>query len=145
MNLSRCCKITKVLNAVVAGQTTQSSSILDMSGFENVMFLAHLGDVDNTCVLALTAQQNIINSGTGMATVAGSAGGTAAASDYDNTILLLDLIKPREQFIRCQLARGTANAVIDGITAIQYNGRLNPTTHDATVKASAITLSPAEL
>jgi hypothetical protein len=41
--------------------------------------------------------------------------------------------------------RGTANAVIDGIIAIQYNANVEPVTHDSTtVVGSEFHHAPAE-
>ena len=45
--------------------------------------------------------------------------------------------------IRCS-TRGTANAAVSGIIAIQYDARSKPTTHDASVIAQALIKDPNE-
>jgi hypothetical protein len=144
MSLLKNVKITRVANAAAAATTDVNGSILDMQSFEGVMFVALLGDVADTSVLALKAEQNTVNSGTGMAALTGNAGLTAGASNADNTALVLDVHKPRERYVRPVLSRGTANAVVDGIIAIQYGPQHKPTTQAASVIASALIADPAE-
>ncbi len=144
MNLLKNVKITRILATQADGQGTQSSAILDMAGFEGVMFIAKLADVDDTSVLTLQAQQNIIDSTVGMATLTGTATFTAGATDADDDLLVLDIYKPREQFLRAQLVIATANAINVGIIAIQYSGSKMPISQPATVLDSEQLVSPAE-
>ena len=58
---------------------------------------------------------------------------TGAASAYDNGILAVDLHKPTLRYAYSSLARGTANCVIDGCIAIQYNGKNLPITQGSTI------------
>jgi hypothetical protein len=137
-------KITRVTNAVAAGQAATASDILDMSGFEGVVFIAALGDVSDTSVVTLTAQQNTANSTSGMATLSGSATFTAGASDADNKLLVLDVYRPRERYVRAVFTSATANAVKDGVIAIQYGPRVMPVTQGSTVIDSDTLIEPAE-
>jgi hypothetical protein len=145
MSLLKNCKITRVAASAVAAQTDVASSILDMSGFDGVMFIALTGDVTATSALALKCEQNTANSTSGMAELTSSAAFTAGASDADSMALVLDVYKPRERYVRAVLERGTANAVVDGIIAIQYGAHNAPTTQDASVIASALLNDPAEV
>src|SRR4030042_342533 len=61
MNLSKDIKITVVSPAATAATTAIDSSILDMSGFEGVMFIALTGDVTATSDLTLTVKGNSAN------------------------------------------------------------------------------------
>lgn len=63
---------------------------------------------------------------------------TAGASDADNKVLVVDVFDPALRYVFASLTRTTANAVVDGIIAIQYTAGLRPTTQDASVLASAI-------
>jgi hypothetical protein len=72
MSLTKNVKITRVSNAAAAAQTAIESSILDMHGYDGVLFLALLGDVSDGSVLGLAAEQNDANSGSGMAALAGA-------------------------------------------------------------------------
>lgn len=144
MNLSKGIKITRALNAVAAGTTSQNGSILDMSGFDGVMFVAALGTLTATQVTSLKAQQGALVGGGDMADLAGSAVGPLADAD-SNKCLVLDVYRPQKRYVRPVVVRGTANAVIDGVIAIQYSARVKPTIHDAaTIAASELHVSPEE-
>jgi hypothetical protein len=43
MNLSKTAKVVRVLDSVAAGTTAQNGSVVDMSGFEGVQFVALFG------------------------------------------------------------------------------------------------------
>ncbi|MBF8255141.1 MAG: hypothetical protein HW375_48 [Anaerolineales bacterium] len=143
MQLNKGIKITRVLNAVPAGTTDQNGSILDMQGYEGVLFVALLGALTATQVTALHAQQDTDVAGGTMADLLGSSVGPLADGD-GNKCLVLDVYKPRERYVRCVLDRATANAVIDGVIAIQYSARERPTAHAASVAFSESHVSPAE-
>jgi len=144
MNLSKRTKVTVVSPAAAAAQTEIDSSIVDMAGYDGVCFLCLTGDVTTACVLTLTAEQNVLNSASGMATLTGSATFTAGATDADSKVLMLDVNQPRERYVRANLTRTVANAVVGGILALQYSAGNEPTTHDASVIASAMLTAPAE-
>lgn len=143
MNLSKHVKITRVMNAVAAGTTDQNGTVLDMQGFDGVMFIAAFGTLTATQVTSIKAQQGTLSDGSDMADLAGSAVGPLADTD-GNKCLVLDVYRPQERYVRCVVDRGTANAVIDGVDAIQYDTRYKPTTHDATVAFAEAHISPDE-
>jgi hypothetical protein len=141
LNLSNAVKTTRVMNAVSAGTSdTQSSSIIDMQGFDGVVFLASVGTVSNSAVGTLTVQGNTANQTSGMATVSGVTGTNsftdAGAGASSNTDLLLDYYRPQKRYLRAQFQRATANIVINGIWAQQYRARTEQVTQPATVLVS---------
>jgi len=140
MNLLNEVKITRVANAAAAAQTEVLSSVLDMQGYDGVMFVALLGDITATSVLTLTAKGNTASSTSSPTPVTqvATAAFTAGASDADNKVLVVDVFDPALRYVFASLTRTTANAVVDGIIAIQYTAELRPTTQDASVLASAI-------
>lgn len=140
MNLSKGIKITRAANSSAAAQTEVLTSVLDMQGFDGVMFVALLGDVTATSVLTLTAKGNTASSTSSPTPVTqvATAAFTAGASDADNKALVLDVYDPALRYVFASLTRTVANAVVDGIIAIQYMADLRPTTQDATVLASNI-------
>lgn len=142
MNLSKDIKITVVEAAAAAGTTELVSDVLDMTGYEGVMFIALTGDVTDTSVLTLTAKGNTANSVSSPTPVTQKATDafTAGAATADSKVLMVDVYKPAMRYMFASLTRATANAVIGGIIAIQYNARTKPTTQDATVIASAFGL-----
>ena len=140
MNLNKAIKITRAANSSAAAQTEVLTSVLDMQGFDGVMFVALLGDVTATSVLTLTAKGNTASSTSSPTPVTqvATAAFTAGASDADNKALVLDVYDPALRYVFASLTRTVANAVVDGIVAIQYMADLRPTTQDATVLASNI-------
>lgn len=142
MNLSKDVKITVVAAAATAAQTAVTSDVLDMSGYDGVMFIALTGDVTATSVLTLTAKANSANSTSSPTPVTQKATDafTAGASDADSKALVVDVFKPTLRYVFAELTRTTANAVVGGIIAIQYQASNKPTTNDASVIASAFGL-----
>lgn len=136
--------IDRVLIDTAAGQAATAGSILDMAGYEGVLFIAKLGDVTDTSVVTLQAQHNDANSTSGMATLAGSATFTAGATSADDNLLVLEVYRPTKRYIRPLLTSATANAVKNGIIAVRYGPRCKPVTQGATVLASAILIEPAQ-
>lgn len=139
MNLLSNCKITRVANAAAAGTSAVNGSTIDMQGFDGVVFVAAVGTLTATQTTSLKAQEGDTTSPT--ADLAGTGSGNLADGD-SNKCIVLDIYRPLKRYIRAVLVRGVANAVVDGIWAIQYCGDKAPTTHDATVAASKLRVSP---
>lgn len=138
--------VTRIYAGAVAGfGDILSSDILDMTGYEGVMFIADLGDQAATAVATLTAQQDTDAAGGTMATLTGSVAHTFAAADGDDDLLVLDVYKPTERYIRAQLQRATANITVKSIIAIQYGAMKTPVTQSTTVLDSDLLVSPAEV
>jgi hypothetical protein len=144
MHLSKHVKITRVKTAQVAGTTDITSDTIDMQGFDGVLFLAHMGTITSGAVTSLKGQQGAA-SGMGDAADLEGTGVTIADTD-DDKVIGLDIFEPRERYVRCIVDRGTQNAVVDSITAIQYCKQgLLPTTHDSTTVGTVEAhRSPAE-
>ncbi|WP_437228777.1 hypothetical protein SH661x_001075 [Planctomicrobium sp. SH661] len=144
MILSEQIKITRVLNGVVAGTTSQNGTGLSMEGFRGIMFVAAVGALTSTQVTSLKAQQSSDDAATDDYTdIADSA--TSALADADgNKLLVIDIWQPSKNWVRPTVVRGTANAVIDGVFAIQYNARSIPTSMSASVKELVKLVGTAE-
>lgn len=140
MSLLKNVKITPVAAAAVAAQTEVVSSVLDMQGFDGVMFIALLGDVTTACVLTLTAKGNSANSTSSPTPVAqvATAAFTADGTSADDKALVVDVYDPMLRYVFASLTRTAANAVVNGIIAIQYKAEYKPTTQAAAVIASAM-------
>jgi hypothetical protein len=147
MHLSDGVRVTRVVNATAAGTTDVNGTGVDMTadgGYDGVLFVAMFGALTATQVTKLKAQSSSDDgSSDSYADIAGSA--TDALADGDgNDCLMLDVIRPPERYIRPVVDRGTANAVIDGVIAIQYRGRDLPTTNGATIIDLVKLVNPAE-
>lgn len=143
VNLGKNVKITRVSNAVAAGTTDVNCSTLDMQGWEGVMFIAGFGAITATAVTSIKAQQGAESDLSDAADLEGT--GVSVADDDDNQLAWLDIYRPTERYVRAVVDRGTANAVIDFVIAIQYGAKKAPVTHDATtVSGGEVHVSPAE-
>lgn len=143
MNLSKEIKVTRALDSVAAGTSLQEGSVIDMSGFEGVQFIALFGALTPNQATSLKVQQGDLADGSDMADLAGSAH-TALADADGNKCLVTDVFRPQKRYVRPVVTRGTANAVIDGVIALQYSPRVKPVTNGLTVKATKLLVSPEE-
>lgn len=128
--------------AASAAQTELTTDVIDTADCDGVVFIAHLGDVTTGSVLGLVVDDSDEDD-TGFDDLAGPLAFTAGASDADNKLLILDVYKPERRYLRARLTRTSANAVVNGITAIKYGKREVPVTQGATVLDSALLANPA--
>lgn len=144
INLTRDCKLTRVSNAVAAGtDDTTSCAVIDMQNFGSVTFIAAFGVITATAATSIKVQQGAIANMSDAADLLGTS--VSVAADDDNQIVAVEVVEPLERYVRLQIIRSTANAVIDGVIAIQCNPKLAPTTHDSTtVVGTELHASPAE-
>jgi hypothetical protein len=135
-------KFDKCLVANVAGtDDTLTGDILDMQGFDSVCFIAILGDVTNLAVVTLKAMCGSASDLSGGAYKSTTATVTATETTADDKLLILDVVKPGTRYVRPDLVRATANAVVDGIIAIRYNAINIPTTQGTDVVDSDISVN----
>jgi len=142
LNLSKETKVTRVQNAAAAGTSTLTTAAVDMKGYEGVTFVALFGTItDGTPgIKARQGKQSNMSDG---ADLAGTL--TSLATTDDNKCAILDVARPQERYVDCQIIRGGATgAVIDAVLAIQYRAKAVPTTHDATVAKTETHVAPAE-
>lgn len=134
-------KFTRVSNAEAAATTDINSTGVDMVGYESVLFAVHFGTITAGAVTSVKAQQGADNS-SDWEDLEGTA--ITVADDDDNGIVLLEIVKPQDRYVRCVVDRGTQNAVVDAITALQYNTRKQPVTQPASVVGHEAHYSPDE-
>jgi hypothetical protein len=150
-NLARIINFVRVSNAVAAGVTLVTGTHVDLSaGYDGVLFLFALGTLTAGQVTSFKAQGGSLANDSDMADLAGTAGGAAlVVADTDsNKLFALDIYAPQQRYVRPLILRATANAVVDGIFALLYQGAkmgyglANSPALDATVKALAVLASP---
>jgi hypothetical protein len=114
--LSENVKITKVNDVAASANTDLNSGIVDMAGFDGVLFLTSLGTAaaNNTLHVETGDLANMDDA----ADIAGSELGVGS-SDED---LWVDVMRPRERYVRVVVTRGTATTV-ENIWAIQYRAK----------------------
>jgi len=144
-NLLRNVKVSRVNDGEADATGTYYSDIVDMEGFEGVVFIAKFEDVDSGAVLTLSAQQDAVNATANMADLTGNATHTATdATEADDDLLVLDLYRPTNQYVRAKVVVATEAAQLESIVAIQYGAAKAPVTQPATVMDSDTLASPAE-
>jgi len=128
MNLSKNVKIDQVLGYYAAGTTKRTSDILDMTGWDGVCFIAGLGTIIENGTVDVYPEQNSSNSTVGMAEMAGTSAYTvtAAAAALTKSCIIVDIYKPQERYVQCNITPAVQNAVILGIVAIRYKGKMGP-------------------
>jgi hypothetical protein len=140
-NLLSTAEFVRVENAAAAATTDIESDGVDISGFENIVFVVAFGAITANAVTNVHLEQSTDN--VTFADLEGTS--VTVADDDDNLLAVLEIHRPRERYVRCVVDRGTQNAVVDGIFAIKHNGtRYAPITQGATVLGSEIHVSPAE-
>lgn len=120
----------KWLGAAVANaaNTDDDSAIVDTQGFDGVMFVCPIIDSAITGVAKLIVEQNTANSGTGMAALAGMTAQavSGANDDLNGKVLIADVYRPMERYLRVNRQSATANIAFGDVLAILYHGRKGP-------------------
>jgi hypothetical protein len=129
--ISNTTKIVRVMNAVAAGTSVQTSSAVDMAGFEGVRFIVSLGVGSASSVGQVKASQSTTSGGS-YSDIAGSLGTAFTPTTDDNKVWVLDIYRPTKRFVKCIVNRAAGNTVIDTVTAELYEPRNFPTVDDAT-------------
>lgn len=138
--------VSQILGYFAAGTTKRTSSIIDMSGYDGVLFIIGLGTLIEAGTLDGFVEQNIANSASGMARLATTSAYTVTAADALKTqsCILVDVFRPQERYLQCNITPASQNAVVLGITAIRYRGRVKPESQDSTVLVATSLGSPVE-
>ena len=147
-NLLNQVKLFHVNDAIsAASNTDDDSAIVDTQGFDGCIFVTPITDSVATGVATMTVEQNSANSGVGMAALSGAQAQVTSAQndDVNGKLLIVDVYRPRERYLRTNLTSATANIAFGDTIAILYSGIKLPITQDAAeVADSAIVASPAE-
>jgi hypothetical protein len=125
-NLTDNVKIDQALGYYAAAQNKVTTDILDMAGYDGVVFIAGFGTLIENGTLDVYPEQNTANSASGMAEIAGTAAYTVAAAALTKSCIIVDVYKPQERYVQCNITPATQNAVILGIVAIRYGGNIKP-------------------
>ena len=147
MNLLNNVQIDEVNAPVAAASSTDDNSdILDMSGYEGVVFIVPITDSAATGVAALVVEQSTANSDAAMAAVSGgSATATSVQNDdLNDTLLIVDVFRPLERYVQGVLTSATANIAFGNTVAIRYGARKAPITQGDSVSDSDLAVSPSE-
>ena len=133
--LTKQVKVTTAITQAegVAATSDINGAILDMTGFDAVLMAVRFGAITATAVTSIKAQQGAASDMTDAADLAGT-GQTVAVADALE-MFVIDLMRPREQYVRVVVDRGTANAVIEDAWYLQYRAKALPTTQGSGINA----------
>lgn len=131
-------KIIKTFDEVTAGTSDSNGTTIDTAGAEGVIFVTVLGTA--AANNGVKVQQD---SASGMGTAADLAG-SKVLSDATETTIVVEVVKPRERYVRPVAVRGTSTTIPAGI-AILYGLRTVPSGNDDQTDVAAEShVSPAE-
>ena len=146
-NMGKDLKFYHALAAISAASNTDSdSAYVDTSGFEGVVFIVPITDCLDTGVATATAKQCDTSGGTYAALSGAVATATSAANDDLNGLLLVvDVYRPLERYVKINLVSATANIAFGETVAFAYGAAKVPITQ-LTAEVSALTAvaSPSE-
>ncbi len=135
---TKACKTVVVNTGTVAGTTNINATTVDTQGFNAYRICVLLGTLTSSQVTKLKVQEFTADTAANYADVTGAV--TAAAADADGgKLLILDVYKPQQRWIRPVIVRGTANAVITAAWVELYLPDFQPVSlTDATTLSSAV-------
>ncbi len=143
-NLSKDTEIRTAITiaAGAAAQTAISGLGIDTQGFESVLFIVSVGPVTAGAVTTVKVQQSADDaSADAYADLLGTS--VAIADDDDNQQKYIDIVKPRERYLRLSVARATQDATVSAV-AILYGKRAGPVTQPSGETEGETHISPAE-
>jgi hypothetical protein len=135
-------KTARVMNAQASAATNVNSSVVDSANFDNIRFEALLGAINTGGAVNVKVQGGALADGSDMADLIGVA--VALTDADDNKIAILEVITPRERYLRCVVERTTQPSVIDGVVALLGGASHKPTVDDSTVKSRILSCAPSD-
>ena len=139
--LSQSVKFDRVMVSQAAATSDATSDSIDMTGYRGVCFIITLGTLSSSQVTNGRAQTSSNDSAWNDL----EGGSTPAMADTDDDlIVVIDIYKPLERYLRVIVDRATGNAEIDSVLAIMYDPVTEVTTQPADVADIERHLSPAE-
>jgi hypothetical protein len=141
MNLTKDFLFTYVEPASAAAQTALDSDAVDMANFDAVLFVATIASIAITGVVTVQAQGR--NETTdAWADLTGATVTRTAVGAETNITMALEIIRPRQRYVRVTVTRATANAALSSIVAMQKAKGRVPLAQGANVYTNVV-LSPA--
>lgn len=144
LSLLRECEFITVENSVSASQATTVGEIVDMQGYDSACFIYKLGAVTDGAAITLTIYQGTDATVSDVAALDGATATIAEADSDSDQVLIVDVIKPRERYLRPTIVTATQNVEIDSAFCILYNAAVKPISQPSTVDAGTLIVSPAE-
>lgn len=138
------CKIVPVENSVAAGKATTVGEIVDTAGYDGACFVYKLGAVTDGAAVTLKIYSGTDATVSDVAELSGASAAIATTATDGEQMLVVDVVKPRERYLRPTIVTATENVEIDAALCILYNPDVKPVTQPATVDVGTLVVSPAE-
>lgn len=144
MNLTKATKFLRLSNASSAATTSITGSAVDMQGYSGLTLMVACGAITTGAITTLKAQQSSDDGASdAYSDIEGSS--VTIADDADNKMILLEIQNPQKRYVKPVIARGTQNAEINGIFAIQTGPNVEPVSQSTNhVATSELHFAPDE-
>lgn len=109
LSLLKNLEVFRVLAPTVAGTTTIVTSSVDCAGLQTVLFIVGVGTITSGGSFVPTFEGS--DDDVSFSPLAAS--GVNVLDGADDKLLLIEIVKPRQRYIRLSLDRNTANVVFD--------------------------------
>ena len=122
-----------------APNTDPNTSILDMSGWDGVVFLTTVTDCVSGGVATLKVEASDTNADGGMSAVTGAtaAATSGANDDLNGQLLIVDVFRPQKRYVQGVRTSATQNIAFGECIAIRYRGSKAPVTQSSTTVAAS--------
>src|SRR5688572_15870913 len=142
MYLQPSCKIVQAINvtAGAAAAANVNGDIIDMQGYDSVLFVAQFGPIVGGAVTSLKVQQGDDPAMADAADLLGT--GVTVLDTDDNKVKYIEVYRPKERYVRLVCLRATQAATVAAM-AYLHAARSEPVSQPADV-AGESHLSPAE-
>ena len=132
----------------------QASKVLDMSGYDGVVWIATLtSNTNSTGGYSIlrhmhsdsTSTTDMVSCGTTSSTASCAIPASTATGVLDDTVLIVDVPKPLKRYVSAYLTKDSTNSVNCVIHGIQYQVHKGPITQPTStygVAGSAVYISP---
>jgi len=124
-NVTNTGKFVKIKDHSTASTAAVESDIIDMAGYQGVVFFTSFGTANATNTIKV--QGNTANQTTGMADLEG----TSLASGSSDEDVIIELHKPTFRYLQVVAARG-ASSTLESVWAYLYGGSLNSSANSVT-------------
>lgn len=136
MQLSKETKLTKIKSGQTTAGTAVVSDVIDMAGFEGVLFFGSIATVN-------AGNFASVQTGDVSGTVTTDLAGTKVVPGTNANSFEIDIYRPRNRYLKVTVTRAGADTVTGDIYALQYGPRIHPVAaQGATIDAEAH-VSPA--
>jgi hypothetical protein len=130
-------KLVLVKAAQSSAGTAVVSDVVDMSGFEGVMFFGSIATA-NAGNFA-TVQTGVVSG-----TVATDVAGSKNVPGTNGHSFLIDIFKPRKRYLKVTVTRAGADTATGDIYALLYGPRIHPVASQGSTIAAESHVSPAD-